>query len=673
MTRAPEERRRWRRLKVMLIAVAVLAVVVRIALGMALPRILDAIAQTYGLRCRYERLELSLLAGDVELWHLAVMPSDGGAPYLEQEYFRAHLSIGSLLLGKVVVRRLEVDGLDLDLERGQDGELELLARVRAALAPDAAPPAPARPPSDHLDLAPPVRIDALRLQHVHVHLRDASVAPPFETRLELDLRLSDLGAEQRPARFELELRAPPLLDVLRVDGEGKSGLRELEARLEVAARGVHLAPALVYLVPLGLRPAAHELSFQSRMRVQARPVDHDARSVRLSGAIEQTALLADREEALAIDRVTLEADRVGLDGASLRAAVTGVRGRLTRLATQALSVAGIELAPAAPRHGMVEPARMPPATSATTYPVQLNALSVSGVAATLCDEAVEPHARFELALAELALGAMAVGDPAPATIAARMSVPGVIETLDLAGTATPFAPQSALDLRLAASGVTLTPLAAYLAPAHIEPLLERGSLECRLQAEVAAGADGLMAHARLSDVTLRAGETHLFDLPLVEVGGLHVAADGSAIEIGLVSLRGPTLPIERDPQGRLAALGLRLGDAASAPVEEQPAAVPEASAPERPAQPRARPRIALRKLRWCDAHLDLLDRSVSPPARLAIENLGVDLDDVVLEADANQTPQPGRVRLARPARCRRADRARGHGRGRCARARVRCA
>ena len=52
-----------------------------------------------------------------------------------------------------------------------------------------------------MDLSPPVILDALRLQHVDARIRDNTVTPPFDTRMKLSLRLSNLGSETRPLRF----------------------------------------------------------------------------------------------------------------------------------------------------------------------------------------------------------------------------------------------------------------------------------------------------------------------------------------------------------------------------------------------------------------------------------------------------------------------------------------
>ncbi|MHC4470954.1 MAG: hypothetical protein ACYS99_08310, partial [Planctomycetota bacterium] len=58
------KKRRWFR---RLLILATIAVLLRVAISLALPVVLDKVAKGYGLRCEYERIDLSLLGADLEL------------------------------------------------------------------------------------------------------------------------------------------------------------------------------------------------------------------------------------------------------------------------------------------------------------------------------------------------------------------------------------------------------------------------------------------------------------------------------------------------------------------------------------------------------------------------------------------------------------------------------
>src|SRR5271170_2501565 len=129
---ATKKPRRWkRRLRNFVLGLAVFIILARF-LGVALlPSYLDRLARTFGLTCSVGRIELSALSGELEVAHLSVSPIEGGEPILALGYLRADISTRALLTGDVVIRRLEVDGLDLAIDREKDGEWALEKRLAA--------------------------------------------------------------------------------------------------------------------------------------------------------------------------------------------------------------------------------------------------------------------------------------------------------------------------------------------------------------------------------------------------------------------------------------------------------------------------------------------------------------------------------------------------------------
>ena len=115
------------------------------------------------------------------------------------------------------------------------------------------PAAPeAAPPEGPIEIAPPLSIDALRLQNVRLALRDAHVAPAFEAVVGLNVYLSNLGSAVRPVRFGFDVHAEPFLDVLRVEGSGRVDRDVLKAEFSAALGGFRAGALNAYLSALGI-------------------------------------------------------------------------------------------------------------------------------------------------------------------------------------------------------------------------------------------------------------------------------------------------------------------------------------------------------------------------------------------------------------------------------------
>jgi uncharacterized protein involved in outer membrane biogenesis len=149
-----------------------------------LPQIINKTMSQYGLEAHYERLSLSLLTGDAELSHLILVPAGTNVPMTDVEYCRAEISLLTLLTRRLVVPRLEIDGMDVNLTRAEDGTfpqlrtlLEVLSQRRAAALQVAVPTASPAASTDRIRLLPALKLDALRLRHMQVRFQDKGVTP----------------------------------------------------------------------------------------------------------------------------------------------------------------------------------------------------------------------------------------------------------------------------------------------------------------------------------------------------------------------------------------------------------------------------------------------------------------------------------------------------------------
>jgi len=655
-TAAPPKGRKGRRLKRFMKIAAwalVVLVVLRIALSVALPHIADKVAQGFDMTCSWEQLDLSILTGNIELWHLDARTAEGDEPFAAMEYCRADVDLSALLWGRVVIRRVEVDGLDVMLNRNAAGAFEIAERFAGEETDDEAAGEDAADEPDQpgpIDFTLPVEIKALRLQHAHIHLRDESVTPVFEERLDLNLRVSSLGSDERRSRFELVVSSPALLDQFVLEGTGSAREKNAEADLRLQIRGLRPHVAIGYLEPLGIEPVARTISVECNVSLRTAPALpwFDAFSAHM--LIDRIRLAADGQEAIALDHVELTAPAVGRDatGAGFaeieRVVVADSRARAARLATGELLVAGLKLAPV-DSPGPANDAPVPDdAQPRSAWRIDRIALRNVGVRFT--DEAVEPAADLSFYLEELTVRDLADEPAAPRAacfFAARFSAPGVAERIDLSGTARPFGSPVAVDAMLSVEEITVHSVRPYLDAAGIEPTLERGSFSCRIEAELDSSVENVLgAEFAMTDLRF-ADEFTLFGLDSLSASGVAVNSADRLVHVDEIALRGTRCDLWRDRSGLLEALGFRFGQAAPpAPPSNEPndraMTASHGSAPTA-ASEEAAPgqRIEIDRILLTLSDLVFADSTVAPRFEAALSESSLEVTDLVIDPDRSES------------------------------------
>ncbi|MCP4455241.1 MAG: hypothetical protein GY809_27590, partial [Planctomycetes bacterium] len=242
----PTPKHPWiQRLGRVLVCVLLIVLILRITLWLSLPWLLSHSAQRVGLRCEYEELNLSLTTGDMEAWHLRLIPTDSNDPLVDMEYCRANVSILSLFAQRLIVDRVEVDGIDITVMRESDGSFRGLHDLLALAQRPNAPTRKKRSPSDsegpipRLSLDPHLRLRALRLQHAQIHYVDHSVTPRIDTLVDLTFRLSNLGYPQHQTRFQLSVASEPILNQLIIEGTALGTSNSLKTNFRCRVRGLH--------------------------------------------------------------------------------------------------------------------------------------------------------------------------------------------------------------------------------------------------------------------------------------------------------------------------------------------------------------------------------------------------------------------------------------------------
>ncbi|MGF1634798.1 MAG: DUF748 domain-containing protein [Phycisphaerae bacterium] len=658
--RKPKEPRRWRRRLMRLgIVVFVLLIALRFAVFFALPTVLRNVAALYELELAYERQELTVLAGDAGLWYVTLTPTGETQPLIRAEYVRGNLDVLALFAGRLDVLRAEADGVEIQLDRDETGRFPAVEKVLAAITDGQEPD-----PDADIDFTSPLQVEALRVNGMKVRLNDKSVTPEQATALNLNLRMNDIGMQQRPIRLAAEVWSDKLLDLLRAEGTVRSEGKKLDARLNVFVSGLQPSGAQSYLRPLGLVPVARNLAANGTLSIQTdAPADGGSG---ISAQVELTdfSLRADAEESLAVPSMKLVFNR--LDFTEIDVAevlVAGPRLAASRSAEGRLTFAGIELGsaqdappPAAPVPAAVGSAGTSPATPTAPVAVRIGAVTIEDAEARFADVAVSPAGELTFAVERLVVGPIDLASPQqPVPVEALVAAPGLWREFSLAGSLTPLAGKQAFDAGFTVTGIRPDAAGPYLAPLGVTSSLTDGRLTGKVQAAFEQLPDGTLALAAgLEDLRLTDGtaETSLFELAQLSLDGIELAADASRVRLGEVTIRGPGIDVRRDVNGLLHAAGFRLDVAklpAPAPRGEQPMASLSAQPVASPSADggvvsTAVPRIEIGRLTWGEIRLRLQDEAFDPPLTIETTEAGVELADILLDLDAEADAPVGSVR-----------------------------
>jgi hypothetical protein len=638
---------------VVLITLIALGFVFRIALSLMLPWTLRYVARKYDLNCEYERSDIYLFSGDVGLWHVRLTWLADGQEFARADYCRADISPLELLRGRLVVQRLETDGVALTIDLGaykhrKAGETK--ATTPTAKASTDKPVA--------IDLAPPVAIDALRLSHVQTHLVDKSVTPNFDTNVEMNLRISDVASTKRPARLTVELLPSDLVDSLVFDltADEKNTPAQFDANFTFSARGLNFNRLQGYLALFGIRAAADGLAAKAHGSISARLVRGKTDQITGKIALEGMSMGVAEQPAISLKEMTIDIGAIGPDLAQIKS-VKLKDGSFDagRTSSGALQLAGLEWLPKAPAAEESKQTAQKAAAPAPSAPVadqapapfvwSVGELSLVNFAAKFRDERVTPKADLNFKVDELKAMDI-VSDPgkadAPMTLIGRFHADRLTGPITINGNFRPFAAKRTMALAVKVEQVKPDALQTYLKLAGIESQLESATFTCDMTADVASPDDKtLVANACLKNVLWKDSK-ELFKLATVNISGLGLA--GGDIRIDAVDVDGPQFDVKRDAAGGLRALGFRLPakspaspdspkTTASHKSETTPAAPasPKVAAAEKVAASKS-PILKIGRFTWKDVKLHFDDREVTTGsthgAEVVIQDAGITLNDV---------------------------------------------
>ncbi len=691
--------RRWS--KRLFLTALVLGLSLRASVGLVLPGIIDGFAESRGLRIHYENLDFSIFSGSLELWKLEVRKaptgSAGGSASEEDEegelitlleFLTADVEVSALLRGELIVHRAEIDGLDVYASRES---LEQGWSLASALPTQAEDDPETEELEDEVtpgepqeftgyDLSLPLELRAVRLQHLQLHLSDSARTPAFKTRLELNVRLTDLGLKRSPARIEVYAHGTHWLDTLEVDGKFRSQGTNLSAQLACQLGGLHIGRLGSYLEPLGLHPKAESLDMGMTCDVQIKGVDGGNQALTMEASVRDIELLADGEQCFAIDELSLNLPRIAPDGIQVETStLRGLRVNAERGANGLLYVAGLEIVGAPSPGASPDSAGAPqeaapaiadsatqgrdrPSSEAQPFSLHIAALRLEDGVFSFTDRSfLEPQElRWIIQSAELADIRLEPGHSI--ALRAQMSSPGVLEDLRVHGQLVPLGPQKTVELELAVAGIEPSRVQPYLAAMGLQSTFKAGSFGAKLVAQLEEDADGrLQADLQVKDILL-SDRSELFAIDQLRLKGLRYDPLDGSLHLAEVLWDGTRVSVRRDAQRELHFFGIATGSA-------QGALVARAPAPRRPASPRAQapssaqpvtptgsapasngqptspartplPRITIERIAWTNTAFHFLDESFSPARRLDLQNLGFELRGLDLGGQPSSQARP---------------------------------
>jgi hypothetical protein len=578
---------RWRRRIVRtFMFIIVLGLGLQILLWCLLPWTLRRAAKFYDLDLTCDRPDLSLFNSDAGLWHVKV--TQHGQPVASVDYCRADISILNLFRGKLIIQRLEADGVDLTVQRDADGTIPLLKGILfAGPQPGTAPvkKTPGAKPTP-IDLRAPVAIDALVLTHVRTHFIDQAVKPALNTELQMNLRLTDLASPQRPAKFSMQLipspLSTPLLDSIVLEAGCKkiNDSQSLSLYFNASARGLHPKLLEGYLSPLGVRVTADGIAMTARGTIDLNVIPTNPNA--LTGAINLNtlAITADEQPAATMKSVAINLDSLSANAATIsKIALADGTFLAQRTAAGGFKVAGFEFTPgtaadsptikpstdtAAASSTQTTPAASSATAASAPFICTLTQFTLANFRASFKDAAVKPAADIEFLINDLTLKNLST-DPAqvnsPIAITGDFAAPGILRDVKIAGICQALAAKKTFSLSVNAGGIHPEALGPYFAMMGVDPTLKSAQFTCQVSADLSLPSDNsYSANAQLTNIKFEDGQ-ELLALDDLKLSGIGIAP--GTIRVDSIEVKGPRAAARREKSGTIWAAGFRLVSSAA--------------------------------------------------------------------------------------------------------------
>lgn len=584
--------------------------------------------------------------------HFQLTDSDGNT-IAQGERLHGNIDpIRSLLSGEITIAEASLQGLELNLVRLRDGEMNLLQAV-APVNPQPRPEPTG--PSEPLAL-PLVHIRLLELGGATIHFRDETRSPEaFTTTLSpINFRIDDFrtaSEAQNHFTFNLTSTRQELLHVegdLRFDPLSTSGQINLR-HLDLASLKPYLDDFVNLSQLSGHLSMGTHFTFAPLAETPAVSLDNAytyLRNIRLQAeGAEQPFLELDNYalEGLHIDLLARQAHLSGITIANPTArAGRNAQGQLMPLASllpettqaPATTTSTTPEAPAEPlRLGLTSDGRdlgepiaavlefLPEALDLPAWEASLGHLTLQNAALELTDNALPRPLRLTLAETDFNLQHLTtIGEPAQLEIKTTINQSG---RASLKGQVTPWPAAAHLTYDLSELNLsTFSPLLESLVAAELKSgqLSTNGELQANLDPSGPQAV--LTTNVSINQYALHAsGENE----PLVAYDAFELRnariSYGERLDVRIedILLRQPHAKAERLADGQLAVMQLLPSSPASAPTEPAPSATPM-----------PRPHLEIGRIAVEDGSVEVVDAAVSPPLQLDLTEINSETHNLSL-------------------------------------------
>ncbi|MFT5050678.1 MAG: hypothetical protein ACI8QZ_002080 [Chlamydiales bacterium] len=544
---SPRRRRIWKWARRIGLLGLVLLCLVRVTLWLWLPSAMEAAVSVFGVRCEYEDFDLSLLGADIELRHLELWDDarEADSPLAHVEYARLDIDVSSLLLFDLRVHRMEVDGVDVVLERDAGGSWLLPDLDFSTVAqPESGAPQPvANSEAKAWDLNVPIRIDAIRGQDIRLRVVDPITH--VDRRIDMRMRVSDIGHGTRPLRIELHAACQDLIDGLTVEIEGRAEPRNAHLDLRFAARGIRTGPVAGLLEELGLRPVARTLDAGMTMRMD---LHSDADRALLEGGFDMHDLLVTVDGTRAMRVALVEADatfepgRVEVE----RVQLTEVDVDLARTPSGLVRAFGFDLLPRLLATSTPQtPAAPQPVALAPDEPFEwgIGRIDFETLKVVFEDAYVDPPSTLGAQLDILEFRDIGIDRATRFLVRGGLLPTGSSWAFE--GTVSPGATETSVAATIAIESSDFTKLDPWLLPLGLAGVETAADLRLKLDATIGTQQGARSIDASLSELELQ-GEDSLLALELARV---EVLLSESKLQVVDARVQGGRIAVTAHPDG----------------------------------------------------------------------------------------------------------------------------
>ncbi|MEO0651622.1 MAG: DUF748 domain-containing protein, partial [Planctomycetota bacterium] len=417
----------------------------------------------------------------------------------------------------------------------------------------------------------PVRIGATLLQQVRVTLLDETADGWVERELALELRVDDLGYEERNARAEVLALGPGWLDLLLVRAEiahRDDGGLHIDGTFDLS--GLQPDQLAHLLEGSGLEPRARVIDGEGRLEASLTPLDAERPSGPITAVLTLTdvGLEADLERQLGFDALRVDVPEWSAARIShTDIALEGPVARAQRDASGTLNALGFALVPTEPS-AAAEETEVPgpeaePATSGASEPLAIHDASVSIRGGRMIYEDLATPAGVaqvvETDLDELDVQGFCwpiTPQSTPTVLHLNGAIDGSLAELALDGTMTPRSGGLAATVKINATGISANASRPYLVAAGLVPILDGGRVDLQLDLDLEREADGQRLNAVARGLAIEDASARLVDLGTLTLDELRFGPSGTTL--GRLALEQLSLPIARTPDGALEIAGLRI-------------------------------------------------------------------------------------------------------------------